>query len=282
MTDTLFIMQAGLEPGKPGSPIAVARPRIMRSQKSRWPARLDLLQSASGLFLALFMWAHMGFVASILLGETAMWTITRLFEGYFFFGKSYPWLVSCVVACVFLVFFTHALLAMRKFPIQYRQWLTLRVHVRAMRHGDTTLWLWQAVTGFLLFFLASAHLYQMFFWPQAIGPYASADRVWSDGLWPFYLILLFAVEVHGGIGLYRLAVKWDRPHFSRRALKTIKWLLTVFLLLLGLATLAAYMKIGIAHQYAYGERYQPQDLPTWLQTLDPPTAHGRDGAPASH
>jgi succinate dehydrogenase/fumarate reductase cytochrome b subunit len=30
---------------------------------SRWPARLDLAQSASGLLLVLFMWAHMFFVS---------------------------------------------------------------------------------------------------------------------------------------------------------------------------------------------------------------------------
>ena len=52
------------------------------------PARLDLMQSASGLFLGLFMWGHMVLVASILLGKDAMYTITRFFEGYYFFGCS--------------------------------------------------------------------------------------------------------------------------------------------------------------------------------------------------
>ena len=27
-------------------------------------------------------------------------------------------------------------------------------------------------------------------------------------MWPLYLVMLFAVEFHGGIGLYRLALKW--------------------------------------------------------------------------
>ena len=73
-------------------------PRAVR--KSRWPARLDWMQSASGLLLALFMWGHMFFVSSILLGKDAMWTVTRFFEGYFLFGRSYPWIVSMVVAAV--------------------------------------------------------------------------------------------------------------------------------------------------------------------------------------
>src|SRR5512147_1217397 len=69
-------------------------------RKSRWPARLDFAQSASGLALGLFMWGHMFFVSSILLGNDAMWRVTKFFEGYFFFGRSFPVLVSFVVATV--------------------------------------------------------------------------------------------------------------------------------------------------------------------------------------
>src|SRR5436305_11368264 len=87
--------------------------------KSRWPARLDWLQSASGLVLALFMWGHMLFVSSILLGKDAMWTVTRFFEGYFVFGRSYPWVVSIAVAGIVSLLVMHAMLAVRKFPIDY-------------------------------------------------------------------------------------------------------------------------------------------------------------------
>ncbi|MCL2160356.1 MAG: fumarate reductase cytochrome b subunit [Betaproteobacteria bacterium] len=231
-----------------------------RPRKSRWPARLDLLQGATGLFLALFMWLHMFFVASILLGETAMWTIAKFFEGYFIFGKAYPWLVSCVVGFVALMLVVHALLAVRKFPISFQQWRTVRAHAKAMRHGDSTMWLWQVYTGFLMFFLASAHLYQMFFWPQDINPYLSAARFWSDGLWPFYLVLLLSVELHAGIGLYRLAVKWGWPNASRQTLQKVKWTLTGFFLVLGLVTLAAYMKIG----YELRDQGRVEYTPEWV------------------
>jgi len=230
--------------------------------KSPTPARLDFLQSASGLALALFMWGHMFFVSSILLGKDAMWTITKLFEGYFFFGQAYPGIVSFIVGCVLVIFVAHAFLAVRKFPINYRQYRTYREHMRGMRHEDTTLWFWQVVTGFALFFLATIHLYVMLTHPGKIGPYESADRVWSDLYWPLYLVLLFVVELHGGIGLYRLCVKWGwfpsaEPNASRKRLKTLKWALTVFFLALGLATLAAYVKLGIEHVPKYGERYTP-------------------------
>ncbi|MDR2880921.1 MAG: fumarate reductase cytochrome b subunit [Azoarcus sp.] len=229
-----------------------------KPRKSRWPARLDLLQGGTGLFLALFMWLHMFFVASILLGKDVFWSIAMFFEGYFIFGgKSYPWLVPCVVGFVALMLVAHALLAVRKFPINYRQWRTIRAHTSQMQHGDSTLWVWQVYTGFLMFFFASAHLYQMFFWPQDINPYLSADRFWSHGLWPFYLTLLLAVELHAGIGLYRLAVKWGWPNASRQTLLKVKWTLTGFFLVLGLVTLAAYMKIGYEHRAHVGERYTP-------------------------
>jgi fumarate reductase subunit C len=232
------------------------------ARKSRWPARLDVAQSLTGLALALFLWGHMAFVASILLGKDAMWTVTRFFEGYFFFGRSYPVIVSCVVAVVIALFVAHALLALRKFPVNYRQFSTFRGHLATLRHEDTTLWFWQAATGFALFFLASPHLYTMLIRPDRIGPYESADRVWSDGFWPLYLVLLLVVEFHAGDGLYRLAVKWGAfagrdPNAARARLKKFKWALTVFLVVLGLATLAAYMKIGIEHAPRYGERYVP-------------------------
>jgi fumarate reductase subunit C len=90
-------------------------------RKSRWPARLDLIQSGTGLLLALFMWGHMFFVSSILISNDAMWTITKFFEGHFFFGRSYPVIVSFVVAAVIAMLVAHAFLAVRKFPINYRQ-----------------------------------------------------------------------------------------------------------------------------------------------------------------
>jgi fumarate reductase subunit C len=236
------------------------------ARKSRWPARLDWLQSATGLVLALFMWGHMFFVSSILISKDAMWTITRMFEGYFIFGKPYPIIVSFVVATVIALFVGHALLAVRKFPISYRQYKLFRDHQKLIDHGDTTLWIWQVYTGFALFFLASVHLYLMLTRPHLIGPFESADRIWTERLWPLYILLLLAVELHGGIGLYRLAVKWGwftgaDANSTRRRLKTLKWALTVFFLVLGIATLAAYIKIGIEHAPNYGQPY----VPTWLQ-----------------
>jgi fumarate reductase subunit C len=237
-----------------------------RARKSAWPARMDLAQSLTGLALGLFMWGHMAFVSTILISKDAMWAVTKAFEGYFVFGRAFPQLVSVIVTIVFLLFIAHAFLAMRKFPAEYRQYRTFIGHKNLLRHGDTSLWWLQFVTGFLLFFLGPPHLVQMLLHPEGIGPYGSADRVWSGLWWPLYLVLLFCVEIHGGVGLYRLAVKWgwfesDDPERGRRTLVRVKWGITVFFLALGLLTLAAYMKIGYDHRHQVGEEH----VPAWAQ-----------------
>jgi fumarate reductase subunit C len=98
--------------------------------------------------------------------------------------------------------------------------------------------------------------------PADIGPYESADRVWSGRWWPLYLALLFCVEVHGGVGLYRLAVKWgwferDDPDGMRIVLKQLMWGIIVFFMVVGLTTLAVEMKNGYEHRDRVGERYVP-------------------------
>ena len=169
---------------------------------------------------------------------------------------------AAVVALVSFMFVLHGLLAMRKFPANFQEYKSFASHRQMLRHEDTTLWWVQAWTGFALFFLASVHLYQMLMHPGDIGPYESADRVWSGNWWPLYLVLLFAVELHGGVGLYRLAVKWgwfegEDPKRTRTMLKRLKWAITVFFLALGLLTLAAYMKLGHERRDRVGERYVP-------------------------
>jgi fumarate reductase subunit C len=83
-------------------------------------------------------------------------------------------------------------------------------------------------------------------------------------------VLLFAVELHGGVGLYRLVVKWGwlegrDPERTRHRLTRLKWGITVFFLVLGLLTLAAYMKIGYEHRDRVGQEY----VPSWSQPASP-------------
>ena len=236
--------------------------RTVEGKKSRLPAKLDYLQSATGLFLALFMIAHMFLVSSILISKDFMYKVTKVLEGSFIFEGGQPLLVSIGALTIFIIFIAHAGLAMRKFPINYRQFIKYRQHMKLMKHSDTNLWFIQAITGFAMFFLGSVHIYIMMTQPDNIGPYASSDRMVTEWMWPLYLVLLIAVELHGSIGLYRLAIKWgwfdgENPRKTRKILKNIKIAMSVFFITLGLATLIAYIKIGIEHKPNAGERYKP-------------------------
>ena len=114
------------------------------------------------------------------------------------------------------------------------------------------------MTGFVLFFLGSAHLFVIMLSPNSpdaligIGSVASSLRFVEQHFWLLYLFLLIAVELHGSIGLYRLAVKWGwfdkwgkTPEQTRKVLQKVKTAMTIFFLALGFLTYGAYIKLGM-------------------------------------
>jgi len=245
-------------------------------KKSRIPARLDFAQSGTGLILGLFMWAHMFLVGSIILGKGSFNFVAKTMELAFLSdtGHGFPIAVFFAVFAVFTLFIIHALLGIRKFPISWKQHRIMRDQMQMMKHSDTNLWYVQALTGFLMFFLGSVHLYTMLTNPGTIGPYMSADRIVSGTMWPLYLILLICVELHGTIGLYRLCMKWGwfkgkDAGESRKKLKAIKNKLTIFFLSLGILALLVFVVIGINHRDKVGERYGQHDpVPEQVQAVD--------------
>lgn len=229
-------------------------------KKSKIPARLDLLQSATGLILSIFIIFHIVFESSILFGEAAMYKLTKMFEGEPFIEGGEPMIISVFAFVIFVIFIFHALLAMRKFPSSYKEYQRYRTQSKMLKHSDTNLWFIQITTGFVMMFLGSIHLYTMMTQPENIGPYASSDRIYSDMLWPMYLILLISVVLHTGVGVYRLIIKWglfdgSDPHANRIRSKKIIQVVVIFYIVLGLLSLGTYMKIGYDHQGEYGSRY---------------------------
>lgn len=230
------------------------------------PARLDFLQSFTGIILALFISGHILFESSILVSNDAMYNMTRFFEGYYFLGEGHPIFITILATSVLLIILVHAILALRKFPSNYKQYRIMREHTLRMNHHDTSLWVIQVITGFAMFFLASIHLYIMISQPEMIGPYASSDRVATQMMWPMYLLLLFAVVIHAGVGIYRLILKWgvfEAPQQKfmkqRRALiRGIMYFVVTLYLTVGVFSLLRYMEIGYAHDFQTGERYHPQ------------------------
>lgn len=236
--------------------------RKVNGKKSRIPARLDFYQSLSGLILAIFIKFHLIFVSSILISNDFMYSVDKILSGSLFVKGGDPAFIVGFAFFIFVVLVVHALLAIRKFPNSYRQFRNFSSHTMMYPHNDTKFWGTQIITGFVLFFFASMHLYQMMSEPANIGPFLSSDRIWSDNAWVMYIILLIAVELHATIGLYRLAVKWGwfngkTYKATREKLKKIRNGIIVFYIVLGTLSLAAYMKIGYEHQDNYGQKYIP-------------------------
>ncbi|MGL4475905.1 MAG: fumarate reductase cytochrome b subunit [Shewanella sp.] len=209
-----------------------------------WSAKADGLQSLTGIILGAFLLVHMHFEASILLGKDAFYHVVQLLEGGMFTesGHGIPVVTQIFSVVILAIVLIHAAFALRRFPVQIGQWRALRGFMVNIKHGDTRIWFWQMVTGFLLFFLVSVHLGTMILNPE-IGPHLSAERVYHDNAWLLYVLLLPIVLIHGLFGLYRVIVKWGLSS-NRTLVRNIAKVLLVYLLCLGSLSLITYISIG--------------------------------------
>jgi fumarate reductase subunit C len=233
-----------------------------KKRKSRMPARLDLLQSLTGLILGLFIWVHIFLDSSIIFGEAAFSFVSRNLEFAFLSetGHGYPIVVFAAVLIIFTLFIIHAVLGVRKIPISWEQHRIIVEQMQGMKHPDTNLWYVQVVTGVIMFFAGSAHLFTILLNPGTIDSYLSADRMVSANMWALYLILLVGVGLHACIGLYRLMMKWNlftgkNPKKFRQRLKKVRNIACIVFLGIGTIALIAFVVIGIQHKDHAGERY---------------------------
>ena len=202
------------------------------SKPSKVSALLDFIQALSGIALVLFMWSHMGLVSSVLFGEEVMDSIAHFFEETYLVQTGGP-----IVGFGFMV---HFVLAARKIPFKLGERQSIRAHAKMLRHTDTKLWLIQAGSAMVILFMGFAHMWEVLTnLPITAGN--SAYRV-QGGFWGvFYLILLPLVELHVGIGLYRVGVKWGLiKRKGRKAWHALENLITAFFIILGLASLYVF------------------------------------------
>ncbi len=200
-------------------------------------AYLDGLQMLTGVALILFMWSHMVLVASVNLGAGAMNTIARFFEDTYMAQVGGP-----IIGFTFLL---HFVLAARKVPFRMEQQSTIWKHSRMLRHTDTWLWLIQAFTAMVILIMGSIHMWTVLT-DLPITAAKSAARI-QGGFWlVFYLILLPMVELHVGIGFYRIAVKWGLiRRNTRKGFKRFENVLTAIFILIGLITIIRFMTLPI-------------------------------------
>jgi len=238
---------------------------MRKKEIDKIPARLDFLQSSTGLILAVFIMGHVLFEASILVSNELMYKVTLMFEGYYFFGERYPGIISFLAGAIGVIFILHAGLAVRKFPASYRDYKTITEHTKRMKHEDSYLWMVQVITGFMMFFIGSVHLYIMMTQPANIGPFASSSRVVDEFMGPLYFMLLISVVSHAFIGLYRLALKWgfaegENTKISRARFKLLMRFMIGLYIVIGLSSLAKYTYIGFTHDFSDGVKYKSQTI----------------------
>jgi fumarate reductase subunit C len=192
------------------------------------PNSLDFFQAISGVALLLFLWAHLIMVGSVVVSPKLMNALGRFFEATYLAQIGGP--------LVFLIMLAHFVIAARKMPFRAGELSLYWKHSREMRHKDTWLWLVQIITALALLVLGSIHMYQILT-NFPINAESSAARV-RDGWLPLYLVLLPMAELHAGIGLYRLGVKYGYiTRSNRKKWQFREYMLMLFFILFGLLTL---------------------------------------------
>ncbi len=193
---------------------------------------LDVAQMFTGIALIAFMWAHMILVASVNFGSAAMNAIAHFMEVTYLAQVGSP-----VIALIFLV---HFILTARKLPVRAREQQSIWRHSLSLHHGDTWLWIIQATTAMAILIMGCVHMWVVLT-DLPITAAKSAARI-QNGWWLlFYFILLPLVELHVGIGFYRIGVKWgwitiDNRNYFKGLERKIIW---VFLVI-GVVTLFTF------------------------------------------
>lgn len=167
------------------------------------------------------------------------------------------------VGVIFVLVVIHAILALRKFPNNYKAFRIMRGHYKLLRHTDTTMWWVQFITGVILTALVFPHMLPMLMDPGSIGPYGSGLEVYHSWLWVVFLFLI-VTELHGMIGLYRLCMKWCGPSNATRSfLRKLTYVLIVGMIAMGSFTIMGFYNAGEEAAKLDPEAHY---VPGWLQT----------------
>jgi len=198
----------------------------------RLSAYFDWVQMLTGAALVLFMWCHLILVSSVLISPKAMNGLAWFFEVTYMAQVGGP--------LIFLALLVHFVIAARKIPFRTREQRVMWSNARRLRHPDTWMWLVQAVTAMGILVMGSIHLWVVLT-DLPISAEKSAARIQTGFWFVFYLVLLPMVELHVGIGFYRILAKWgflSRP--GRFALKKKENMLTCIFIGIGVLSLLRY------------------------------------------
>lgn len=201
------------------------------TRSSKADLMVELAQTVSGLLLVGFLWTHMLFVASIILGVSAFNKLAGFMEQFR--------LLDVAVVFIILTVGVHVGTVLRRIPSRWHEQKVVWKHAKLIKHGDTWSWLFQTVTGSAMLLLLIIHVFVVVY--AGIDAKLSAGRVHSWMLW-FYIVFLVLAEYHASVGLYRALAKWG--FVKRRNLKNILSIVTIFTIGLGLFSLWVFYSLG--------------------------------------
>jgi fumarate reductase subunit C len=171
-------------------------------------------------------------VSSVIVGPGVMNAIAHFFEATYMAQLGGP--------VIGLLFLFHFFLAARKIPFTTAEQRAIWNHSNRMAHTDTWLWLVQVVSAMIILVMGVAHMWVVLT-DLPITAAKSAARI-QTGFWlAFYLVLLPLVELHVGIGFYRIGVKWGFiKREGRKGFKKSENILTLTFVVIGLLTLLRF------------------------------------------
>lgn len=191
----------------------------------------DIAELFTGLILVGFLWTHMLFVSTILLGTDIYNVLAHGLDEYYLSYVGIPFII--IVALI------HILVAGRRIPTRFQEQQIIWRHAKMLKGTDTWVWVFQVITGVSILILGAIHVFVVLAqWP--IDATISTERMVS--FWWFYLALLLLGEYHAGFGIYRQFVKWG--WFPRKSLGYVCKMITAIILGLGIAALWVFNKLG--------------------------------------
>ncbi len=204
--------------------------------KTSLSGRMDLIQASTGVVLAFFTLMHLVFVSSILLSPKVMDSLGWLLEELYLAQVGGP--------IILLIMITHFIIAARKMPLQVGTLHVFYKHAKSMKHCDTWLWLVQVITAIIVLVMVSIHIYVIL---DALPITAQSSALREQSGWTcFYLVLLFSVGIHLGIGLFRVGVKYGFIIEATRSIWAKRtWYLIIAYVVLGIVTMIRFHYINV-------------------------------------
>lgn len=203
---------------------------------------VETVQMVSGLLLVLFLWVHMLFVGTVMIGKTTFGSLASFMETWGSGSRVAHVLSPLDLTIVFLilVFGMHVGAVMRRMPRQYREQKIVWQHATKIHHYDTWSWLFQSITGSAILLLAAIHVTVVTGF--GISPTLSGTRVHYWGFLIFYAVLLLLSEYHASVGLYRIFVKWGFVKHYR--MRTVLEVISVLFIVIGAISLVILYRWG--------------------------------------